>query len=67
MSLPGVIANVAAGHGVGLLPEQSALDTDGAVVIADTDRDPITLYAVSHASPASPLTGQFMDMLTEMF
>lgn len=66
MSLPGVIANVAAGHGIGLLAEGSVPNTDSAVVIADTDRDPITLYAVSLASPASLVTGIFMDILVEM-
>lgn len=64
-SLPGMIAHVAAGHGIGLLPEQSVPMLDPAVVTVDTDGEPITLYAVSLASPASPLAPIFLKTLQE--
>lgn len=63
VSLPGMIAHVAAGHGIGLLSEQSVSILDPAVVAVDIDSDPITLYAVSLASPASPLVPVFLKTL----
>lgn len=65
LSVPGMIAHVAAGHGIGLLPEQSVPAPDLPVVIVDTDSDPITLYAVSLASPASPLVPAFLATLPQ--
>lgn len=60
-SLPGLIANVVAGHGVGLLPESVPLQEG--VVAVDTDCMPMEVFAISAKEGGSPLVTSYLDMM----
>ncbi len=65
-SLPGLVAHVIAGHGIGLVPEGGAGADDDGVVAVDTDVTPMEVFAVSTRDNASPLVSAYLDVLEEL-
>jgi DNA-binding transcriptional LysR family regulator len=62
-SLPGLVAHVTAGHGIGLVPEGGAGADDDGVVAIDTDCTPMEVFAVFTREGASPLLPAYLDVL----
>ena len=66
VSISGLVANVAAGYGIGLAPELEFQKLDDTVVAFDTDCTPIDLFAVSLKEAASPLAGIYLDIFEKL-
>jgi len=64
-SLPGLIANVIAGHGIGLVPETALGSVSKGVAVVDADVTPIDVFAIFPKEGASPLLPAFLDALDQ--
>lgn len=65
-SMPGLVAHVVAGHGIGLVPAGMVGIFEDGVVTVDTDCTPLDLFAVSLKDGAPPQVTSFVDLLDEM-
>lgn len=59
-SLPGLIANVVVGHGIGLVPEPALGSVREGIVVVDADVAPIDVFAIFPKEGASPLLPSFL-------
>jgi|APLak6261664116_1056043.scaffolds.fasta_scaffold00425_3 DNA-binding transcriptional LysR family regulator len=66
-SMAGMVAHVAAGHGIGLFPYYwESQQIDDSVVAVDTDCTPIEVFAISLKAPTSPLVESYLEIFEEM-
>jgi len=60
-----LIANVIAGHGIGLVPETALGSVSEGVAVVDTDVTPIDVFAIFPREGASPLLPAFLHALDQ--
>ena len=64
-SMPGLIANVIAGHGIGLVPETNLASVREGLAVVDTDVTPIDVFAIFPREGASPLLPSYLHALDQ--
>ncbi|PTX98898.1 LysR family transcriptional regulator [Opitutus sp. ER46] len=62
-SLPGIVAHVIAGHGVGLIPDWGNGRAEPGTVMVETDCTPLEVFAVSSKESPSPLIPAYLEAL----
>jgi DNA-binding transcriptional LysR family regulator len=62
-SMPGLIAHVVAGHGVGLIPDWGSSAVEPGTVLVETDYMPLEFFAVYLKDSPSPLIPAYLDAL----
>lgn len=63
--MPGIVAHVVAGHGVGLIPDWGNSAVEAGTVLVETDCTPLEVFAVSVRDTPSPLIPAYLDALDE--
>ncbi len=64
-AMPGIVAHVIAGHGVGLIPDWGNSVIEPGTVLVETDCTPLEVFAVSVRDAPSPLIPAYLDALEE--
>ncbi len=62
-SMPGIVAHVVAGHGVGLVPDWGTGQGEPGVVTVAIDSTPLEVFAVYTKESPSPLVPAYLDAL----
>lgn len=65
-SLPGLVAHVVAGDGIGLIPEGAAVSPELDLVAIDTNCTPLLAFAVWLKEGGSPLVPSYVNLLQQL-